>query len=53
MANKELVDSISEMDWKQVFQLIREYPEYLTDPYYRVFGSAIDSRMVQLLRENP
>ena len=39
---------IKGMDEEALLDLVMEYPEYLTDSYYRLFRSAIKRRYKQL-----
>jgi hypothetical protein len=49
MSNDEEVQRILKMDMRTLLAYIVAWPEYLTDPYYREFGRAIERRTKELL----
>lgn len=51
MNDEQFITSIGQMSTEDVFRLILENPEYLTDSYYGDFGRAIRGRIETLLEE--
>ena len=51
MDNETYIDTvIMKMDMKSLFNLVLEQPEYISDSYYREFGTAIQARYDELTK---
>jgi len=48
MTNEKVIREIMEMNSWQLLSYVLDYPENLTDPYYREFSAAINKRFEEL-----
>jgi hypothetical protein len=46
-------EKIMALDAWGLLEYVLANPDYLTDPYYRYFGDAVDARYKQLISEQP
>jgi len=50
MTNKQWIAKYKKMNLKELFALVKDEPELLTDGYYRELGDAIRARYQELLK---
>ena len=51
MNNKQRIAGYMKMNLKELFAVVMDEPELLTDGYYRELGNAIRARYQELLKE--
>lgn len=51
MNNKQMIAGYMKMNLKELFAVVMDEPELLTDGYYRELGNAIRARYQELLKE--